>query len=392
MKKVRKTAAYGLLQAALWGIYAVLISFAINFLSERGLSDTAVSVVLGASTAGAVALQLLIAELVSRSSRVPLQAVMMGIAAVIIAGSVMMLALPGVWKVVGLVLSCVSLQAMPGLVNSVGMEAIGRGVPIVFGVSRAGGSVFYSILSTMAGYLVKDRVQTMMPVLTIVMAAVFGLSALLVWKSCGATLGQAKQRQGNGSGSFLMQHKRFAMVLVGSVLLYLSHNLISNFLFYIVGKVNGTESDQGLAAAVSAIVELPALFCFGFMTRMMPCRRWVQLCGVFFAAKAAALLLATTVEWVIAAQLFQMIGYAVYVIGSVEYAAECVPGDPIRAQSYLGSSSTVAAVAAMSMGGVICDNLGVDALLWVSFAAGVLGTLIMAFSIRKPAVELNTKT
>lgn len=389
MERVRKTAAYGLLQATVWGIYAILIAFAINFLEELGISGTAVSVILGAATVGSVVVQLLLTEAVSRSGRIPVQAVVAACGAVMMLGCVMMLVLPSPWSIVGLVVSSVVLQTLPGLINSVGMEAISRGVPISFGISRAGGSLCYSLLSTAAGYLVKGRVPTMMPILTMVVSGALGLSALLVWKSCGPTLGGAKKTQ-KKSGSFLRENKRFAVVLVGSVLLALSHMLIANFLYYIIVAVQGNESDQGLAAAVCGLSELPTLFLFGWMTRKLACRWWVKLCGLFFVAKAAALLVATSVEWVIGAQLFQMIGYGVWIIGSVEYAAEAVPGDPIRAQSYLGASSTVATVIAMSTGGIICDRLGVDALLWTSLAVGTAGTLIMFAAARSPAVELNT--
>lgn len=392
MKKVQATLVYGMLQASMWAIHAVLISFASNFLSEAGLKGGAVSLVLGVSTALAVVLQLVLAEVLGRSRRIPLQGAMMAMAAVMIGGTALMLFAPTPWNILGQSLAAICMMALPGFVNSVGVEAIERGIPIVFGISRGFGSLFYSISSTVTGILMERMGMPAMPAMAAGLTLLFALCCLLTWKFCGPTLGTGEKKQKTHSGGFLTQNKGFAVVLAASVLFYLCHNLVANFLFYIIQDRGGAADDQGIAAALSAVVELPVLFCFGYMTKKVPCRRWVELSGVFFAAKSVALLLSPSVGWVIAAQVLQIGGNATYLIASVRYAAEAVPGDPIRAQSYLGATSTVASVVSMSIGGLLCERLGVNAMLMVSLIAGVLGTLLMFFAVEKSAVTLNTKT
>lgn len=391
MKKVRSTAAYGAVQASLWGIYAVLVSFASNFLTEQGFSGSQVSLTLGLCAGGAILVQLSVANWIGRGGRVPLPAVLMVLATTIATGSVGML-LGWSWlRVAGFCLAAITLQALPGLINSLGMNAIRRGVPVIYSVARGGGSISYSLISMGIGLLVERNGLRMVPVFTIVTAALLLLSVALFWRVGGSGAAQEKTKSAASSGSFFAGRKWFLLLMVGSALLYFSHSVISNFMFYILRDRGYGESEQGMTAAICAISELPVMFFFAYMTRLMPCRKWVQLSGLFYAAKAAAMLAATSVAGIYAAQLFQALGYAVYTVGSVQLAAEAAPDDPIRSQSFLGSTMTIGSLLAMSTGGVICEHLGVNALLLTSTTAALVGAVLISIAVMRHQCSLMTK-
>ena len=69
LRGVNATSAYILLQATAWSFYAIIMSFSSNVLRDFGFSDSRISLVLGLSTVGSFALQLILAELISRFRR-----------------------------------------------------------------------------------------------------------------------------------------------------------------------------------------------------------------------------------------------------------------------------------------------------------------------------------
>ena len=80
----------------------------------------------------------------------------------------------------------------------------------------------------------------------------------------------------------------------------------------------------------------------------------------------------------------QIIGYGLYTISSVNYAGLVVgKGESVRAQSYLGSTSTVGCLLALSTGGVICEHFGAQTMVLVSLAAALIGGVTVAFTAQK---------
>ena len=57
LRKWRCTGTYAVLQAATWSFYAIVMAFSSNVLYEYGYSDSAISLVMGLSTALSVAVQ-----------------------------------------------------------------------------------------------------------------------------------------------------------------------------------------------------------------------------------------------------------------------------------------------------------------------------------------------
>ena len=54
---------------------------------------------------------------------------------------------------------------------------------------------------------------------------------------------------------------------MGCVLLYISHVLLNNFTFQIVESKGGNSADMGFSMALSALIELPTMFFFGYMLK-----------------------------------------------------------------------------------------------------------------------------
>ena len=70
------TGRYSLLQAALWGIYGILFTYANRYLLDTGLSNTATGVIIGAATALSFGLQPALTAVVDRT-RLQVRAVLL---------------------------------------------------------------------------------------------------------------------------------------------------------------------------------------------------------------------------------------------------------------------------------------------------------------------------
>ncbi len=381
------TASYALLQSVTWGFYAVILVFSSNVLYDFGFSDSKVSLLLGIATGLSCLLQVGAAEVVSRFPKLPVSGILLALGGVMLLCSLLLL-IPGVSPLVGILAfgaACMVHQAIPSLTNALGMDSIRRGAATNYSLARGLGSLAYSLLALVTGLLVGKFGTKAVPTLGAILAAAMLLAVGWYRKATeGDLMPAVLEARQERKGGFLAQYPRFAVVLFGAVLLSLSHNLNSTFMYQIMLAKNGGAGEQGIASSISALVELPPMFLFPLMLCWLRCDKWVRLAALGMAVKPLMIFFASTPNGVYLAQVTQMVGFGLYTISSVNYAEMVVDkGESVRAQSYLGSTVTIGALIALSTGGVICDLFGVQTMVLASLAFGLLGGIIIALSAEK---------
>ena len=379
------TAAYALLQITCWGFFAINMGFSSNVLYGHGFTGGQVSILLGLCTAASFVLQLVLAEWIANRPGIRLWAILAGLGAGMVLCNLLVL-IPG-FPAVGLAYGAVvvNLLMLPSFINALGMDAIKRGSATNYSAARSIGSLGYSILAYATGVLVRGWGIQMVSVMGAFCAGLLVISS--VWfhfageKGLPAPAASAKQENQPG---FLKAYPLFTVFLIGSVFLQLSHNLLSAFMFQIMEIKQGGAAEQGVAAAISALVELPIMFFFPLLMRKLRCDKWVRFSSLFVAVKCIGILLATTPQGVYWAQATQMLGYGLYTISSVNYAEMVVGrGESVRAQTYLGATATVGTLIATSTGGFLCQHLGPQVMTMVSLAAALIGGIMIAFTAEK---------
>lgn len=385
MKKRIAMFAYSGMQLALWGGYAVLVGFSSNFLKAYGFQDGDISLLLGLTGLAAIALQILSGAVIGRFRWLTLPKVSASLIGMMLVGCLGMLLLSErqVPSVAAFALSCLIIQIFPSLMNSIGVLAMQHGAAIQYDVARGLGSLGYSICSFLAGRFVSRFGVRTLSVMGIVLCALL-LAALLCLSRRLPT--DARGQKQTHREKLLKAHPRFAMFLLGCILLYFSHNLVANFMQQIMSYKGGGAEEQGIACSLAAILELPAMFSFSYLLRTAPCRRWMKYSCFFFVAKAVTILLAPNSTWIYLAQIFQMLGYAVFSIASVYYVSELFEESlTVSSQTYLAATITIGTQLGLSSGGFLCQHLGVNALLAIAAAAAALGAVIVSFAARKTA-------
>ena len=386
MKKIQANVSYSLIHAAMWGMYAIIFAFATNFLATKGLQNYQVSIVLGVTAAASCLLQVVIGELVSRIAKLKLYMMILIVGVVMLLGLGAMLVDNVVLSVGGIGLVCMLLQLVPGMCNSIGMDAIAKGAPATYSIARGIGSLFYAISACTIGMLVDAFGESTIPLMSGALGIVM-LFAVIWFHNCaekGLEDTVAVEAQEGRKENFLGKNPRFALFLVGATLLCMSHFLVCTFMKDIIQLKNGGGTEQGIATGISAFVELPIMFGFALIVKKIKCHTLLRISAVMFLAKTLGLFFAGNPGGVYAAQATQALGHGLYAIASVTYAGQVMgKEEAVRAQSYLAATISAGSVVAMSTGGVLIQMLGVQAMLLVATGCALAGAIVVVLSAQK---------
>ena len=387
MKKLQANLSYSLIHAAMWGMYAIIFAFAKPLLEKQGLTDIQCSIVLGTTAAASVLLNVVISELVSRIKKLKLFAMTLLVGGLILIGLGAMLTsgAPVVLAGISVVLSL--LQLIPGMCNSIGMDAIAKGAPATYSIARGTGSLFYAISAFVAGML--DQTGLVILSIGLGVALIIGV----VWFHFCAERGLAEVEETakavEKKDNFLMKNPRFSLFLVGATFLCISHFFVCTFMWDVVvnlrlGDEAVNNSVLGTATAISAFVELPIMFGFSFLAKKIKVQTMLKFAAIMFLAKTLGLFFATGSVGIYAAQATQVIGYGLYAITSVTYAGKVMgKEDAVRAQSYLAATISLGNVVAMSTGGVIIGLMGVKVMLLAATGCALAGALFVLFTVKE---------
>lgn len=378
--KRQAAAFYSIIQAAIWGTYGFLFSFANRYLLARGLTSLRIGLILGVATGISFLLQPLLTALTDRSQFFTCRRILFLCAAMMTLCAAALLLRLSTAAVVGLyALACVCLQVLPAFANALGMNAVRSGRALNFGLSRGIGSVCFGVSAQAAVPLIDRFGLGTVPFCSAVLGLLL-MAAVSVFPELEARPdGQAEQP--TPALAFFRANKRFAVLLVGVVLLYIGHNVLSNCM-YQIAVYKGDGNAQGTALLIAAVIELPTMFLFSKLLKLAKCERWLCLSCVFFSVRLALTLLLPGVVGLYAAQAAQLLGFALFTVSSVYYVGMRIDKrDVVKGQTYLAVANTLGCLIAHFLGGALIDGVGVGAALGICTAISVLGGAIAIGSV-----------
>lgn len=395
MKRQIPTIKYSGLQGSFWMSFCIVFNYAAMYLLSKGFSNSQIGVIVALAGLISAALQPVIAGFAENGGKISVRALIMTI-------SVFMMACAGILLIPGLYFLCHALfygilitflQVLTPLVNAIGMEWINRGIPINFGIARGIGSVSYAAVSFLVGKIVADHSTDIIPVFIILIYfLVLIASCIFVFerkqdKDMIAEASQEEVSDEKGSeprGSFFASYKKFFVLLIGASLVFVSHNMLNNFLFQIMQYHGGGSAEMGAASGIAAFLELPTMIGFAWLVSRISSGNLLKISGVFFSLKALLMLIAGSIGGVFVAQTAQMFGFALFTPASVYYTNSLIrPSDRVKGQAYMTATNTIGSVFGSFLGGILLDVNGVPAMLLAAFAAGAVGTVILIFTAEK---------
>ena len=375
------TAQYSAVQGAFWMGFCVTISFAAVYLQGLGYSNASLGLILAVGNLLGALLGPEVSARIDRSERLSAwgfvwpwllieAAILIVLIAVPVKGAVTSVAF-ALYVAFSVSLNSINLKLFVDCVHG------GQGVD--YGVARGTGSAFYVLASLVLGVLVKRLGVRVLPWAGLTMVALQALTHLFLRRGYApaAVRGGQSEPRGRTMLAFLGDNRRFTVLLVGAALIFFGHNTCTNFLINVTRYAGGDEGTLGVLNGFMAAVEIPVMIFFGRIRGGRKSVSLLRLSLLFFALKALALPLASSVPALFGALVLQAPSFALYTAVIVDYVAETLPfADSAKAQSLIYSMTTVGAVLASLIAGRLYDLLTVPQTLWVGAAATAAGVIL----------------
>ena len=243
-KSKNLTGSYSCIQALYWMYFAAIMSFSGFFLLGEGFSNTQIGIIAAVAGIMSALLQPVLAGYADRPDSPSLKKIIQILYVIQLLLGIGLffsrtLILTGLLYGISIAL----LQLMTPFINALGMESINQGQKLNFGLARGMGSVAYAVICYVLGIItVKAGVLSIPASVTII--TVLSLGCLIIFPFVKT---QKSAQTSSDSKSlanpllFFRKYRRFSLVLIGCIFIYLSHVLLNNFNFQIAqGKGGGS--------------------------------------------------------------------------------------------------------------------------------------------------------
>lgn len=388
------TVFYSFIQGLYWMNFAAIMSYSGYYLLAKGFSNTEIGVIIAIAGILSAILQPVLASYADQLQSPSLKKIILLLVVFQLIFGILLLFIQTP-VVIGVLYGCsiALLQILTPFISALGMESINQGKNLNFGFARGMGSVAYACLSYFLGIATNKAGASAVPVfIMIITLSLTGVVAFFPFTKIPA---EPRQKQNPAASSsnplvFFRKYKRFTLVLLGCIFIYISHVLLNNFTYQIIESKGGGSSEMGTATAIAAMCELPTLFLFGFIVRKIRCDILLRISGVFFTIKAFGSLLAPNVPVFYGVQTLQMLGWGLMTAVSVYYVNIIMEKeDVIKGQAYFTMTYTLGSVAAAFVGGILIDLSGVRSMLLFSAVMVMIGTVIVFFAAERTSTDQN---
>ena len=400
-------AEYGGIHATYWMAYAVISSFASAYLLDRGYTNSEIGLILAVGSIVAVFLQPFMADFADRAKKISLIGITQ-VATIFIMG---MMLICFVMDKASIALSVIFVMmiawhtALQPLFNSLTFKLEESGHKINFGVCRAMGSLGYSLLCAVLGTLAETFGTQILPLtgeVTLLMLLITLCLTKSHFKKACKMRGELDSEQDKVEVvsetleeqeeinliQFIKRNKLFLLVNIGVAGIFFSNSIFNSFMLQIVENIGGNSEDMGRILAVMAFLEIPPMFLFERVHRKVSCKRLLQLGAICFTLKILCATIADSVFMVYVAQLFQLTSFGIFLPAMVSFIDEIMEkGEAVKGQALYTIVTTVAAIFASLVGGVILDVSGASSLQWISTIITGAGAILFCLVIEKVKVR-----
>ena len=277
MKYKNLTLKYALVNASFMFMVCATVGYAYNFLSQSGIADGTVGILITAVSLCGLIGQTLSGSIIDKSETIDEKKfISMSLIAVMALGVVLALVPAGsvLMMIVSVICFTFASIGMPFL-NSMAFIYEKDGQTINYGLCRGIGSAAWAVGSSLIGQLWSIMGRTILPWYVVAFAALsFVLVNLMPTPSAEAEAAAAasdatKEAPKDLSyGAFFSKYGKAMIVAVAMILMYFCHMMIQTYMAKVIGNIMGdaanatgaVESVQGNALFIAAIVELPTMF------------------------------------------------------------------------------------------------------------------------------------
>ena len=376
---------YTLITGGFWMAFCVVTAYAAVYLQGIGCSNQELGVILALGNVGGAVLSPALGALIDRNRRIRHAAIVNVLLAIQVVLLILLRVHPRHDLLTAICYVLYISVLMP--VNAVNLDLCVRleraKAPLNFGFARSMGSFSFVILSTLLGVMTARWGYLTLPFagLAVVVLQFIGNRFidrdLLEAEAAMPPDESLIQAKSSSLVSFVKENRMFCLMLFGTIILFISHNMDGNFLINEIRNLGGDTAIMGLVAAFTAITEIPVMMFSDRLPKRWQTVHYIRLALVFFTIKILAYALAPNIPLFFAARTLQAPSYALYTVLIVRYADSVVDRkDSAKAQSLAFSMTTIGSVLASLIGGAMFDTAGVRATMLTAVAISAIGTVI----------------
>ncbi len=394
------TFKYTLINVTYFAVFCTLHAYAAVYLLDRGFTNTQIGILLAVANITSAVAQPLVAAVIDKQGFFTNRNVTMISALAIAAGSALLLVADGNKIVVFIVYALIYMiqfTYMP-VMTALNFEYQRKGISIFYGLARGLGSAGFAVTSAIIGTVVE---RSGVRVLLYVNIAIMLIQTVVVYlfklpsenMAEEDTIDKAAERVGDSHnsaeekdssiGEFVKKYPAFMLMLLATIFLFFTHNMLNDYLIQIIRELGGSESNLGIATFVAALLELPTMALITVISKKVSMNKLLVISGISFTIKAVIMLLATNIPLVYVSQAMQMFAYAVFIPAAAYYVSNNIAEhDQVKGQAFVTSCFTMAGVFSSLLCGIILDKLGVKEMLVIGTVISVVGTLLIIRSMR----------
>ena len=376
---------YMIITGGFWMAFCVVTAYAAVYLQGVGCSNAELGLILALGNVGGALLSPVLGAWIDRNRNLRHASVVN----VLLAVQAVLLVLLRLHPRHDLLTAACYVLYMAAMmpVNAVNLDLCVRleraKAPLNFGLARSMGSFSFVILSTLLGIITARWGYLTLPFAGLAVIVLQFVGNRLVdrdLREAEAALPPEDTAAAEKSSSlpvFIRENRMFCLMLFGTIILFIAHNMDGNFLINEIRALGGDTAIMGYVAAFTAIVEVPVMMFASKLPKKWSTVQYIRLSFVFFVIKILAYALAPTIPLFFAARVLQAPSYALYTVLIVGYADRQVARkDSAKAQSLAFSMTTVGSVLASLIGGAMFDAAGVKTTMLTAAAIAAAGAVI----------------
>ncbi|RHM59544.1 MULTISPECIES: MFS transporter [Coprobacillaceae] len=370
--------------------YCIVVGYISVYLLSQGLSNTMIGIVLAMSQVLSVLLQPILIDYIEKYQNAKVKKTLLYLTGTVLIFSIILFLFNQYAIVlIGCVIFVLAIvMAMMSLMNSLAFEY--QEIHIIYGVARGLGSLSYALTSLMIGYLLSVYDVSLLPLLYVIDFAFL----MLILKKYHYTETVQEYHHNHhlkeSTITFLKKYKFFTCFLVGIILIFFNHTFINHYLIQIIKNLGGGASHMSKAIFIASVVELPMMFLFNKINKVIKTNTLMKISVSMFFVKHLLTFLASNIAIIYVAQCVQIFAYALFIPASVYYVRDNIQSeDQLKGQALITMAMTLAGIFADLCGGILLDVLSVKTVLLIASLISLIGLSIVFVSDKIKKLDLN---
>lgn len=374
---------YFSLQSLFWMTYCMVVGFSITYLLSCGYSNSEAGYILASANICALVLQPFFADLADRSKKINAMTIFLISISIIFVCSIglFFISVRSVILTLIYVVMITLANAVIAFLTSVQFLMDPSKTKINFGLCRAGGSLFFAILSAAMGILIERIGMKSIPTALFIITFLIIILCIYITRHRIHTTYESTNALAHKESSsllvFFKENPKFMVLSIAMLFIYYAHAFITNFTISIVRNVGGDHREMGYLIAFMALMELPGMIGFKKISQRFKVSSLLLFSMMMFSVKAIIVWLSPSLIALTFGFALQVVSFALYIPASVQYANIMIDEkDTVKAQMMFNLMQTGGAVFSSIIGGWLIDFSGISHALLVGAILSCIGTMI----------------